>query len=191
MKISEMTMRTGKLNSRMSDQVVDSNQKLWYASPIIGQIEQYDLRKTDTMYSLWDKDSYVASAKLELPDAKGISETGLFHVAQEYRGQKILSKLLWNFKTRQGRSILKIDSYHSNDVYEIVKGAGLSRFKKYWMNSDGTIEPYDPKTVDNYYAYMGPTGWQLMLENHHKFSDMPHYTTGANWITEDYSWQIK
>ena len=186
-----MTMRTGKLNGRTLQQFVDTHLKEWYNSKIIGQIEQYDLRKSDTFYSLWDKDSYVASAKLELPDSKGISETGLFHVAQAYRGQKILSKLLWNFKTRQGHSILKIDPYHSDDVYDIVNGSGLSRFKKYWMNSEGIVEPYDPKTVDKYYSYGGPTGWQLILENNHNFSSMPHYTTGKNWITEDYTWQIE
>ena len=180
-------MRTGALNSAGSQQYVNNNIKTWYEQgKVIGNIDDYTLRKFNNMYTVWDDDQYVASA--ELSDN---SEVNLMHVDPKYRGQKILSKLLWNFKSRQGRSKLTLDQYHSDDLYNVIKQGGLSRFNKSWQNSHGDIEPFDVNTVDKYYSHTKPTGWKLVLENDGDFSDMPHYTEGKNWITEDYSWQIK
>jgi hypothetical protein len=187
MKINEMTMRTGALNADAGQHFVDSNIDTWYKNgKIVGQIEKYDLRKFLDMYSLWDNDRYVASAQLT-----DYSEVNLLHVDTKYRNQQILSKLLWNFKTRQGRNKLILNQYHSDDLYDIIKNGGLSRFKKYWQNSEGRTESFNPNTVDKFYSFLGPTGWYLILENTHQFNDMPHYTEGKNWITEDYAWQIK
>jgi hypothetical protein len=186
MKISELSMRTGKLNSRNSQQFVDKNSSTWYTDgKIIGQIDNYYLRKFDNIYSLWDKEQYVASALLDN------DEVNLLHVNSKYRNQKVLSKLLCNFKTRQGKKKLIVNQYHSDDLYDVFKNGGLSRFKKYWQNTSGEIAPFDINTIDKYYSYSGPTGWKLVLENNGNFSDMPHYTDGKNWITEDYSWQIE
>ena len=180
-------MRTGKLNSKVSQDFVDKNSDNWFTnSETIGQIGEYVLKKLGNMYSLWDKDQYVASA--ELSDD---SEVNLLHVDPKYRKQQILSKLLWNFKSRQGRNKLVLNQYHSDDLYDVIKTGGLSRFKKYWLNITGKIAPFDVDTVDNYYSFQSPTGWRLVLENTGDFSDMPHYSEGKNWITEDYSWQIK
>jgi len=187
MKISELSMNVGSLNSKISQNFVDKNISDWYTNgKTIGQIEDYDLKKLNNMYSLWDKDQYVASA--ELTDS---SEVNLMHVDKKYRRRKILSKLLWNFKTRQGRNKLILNQYHSDDLYRVIKTGGLSRFRKTWQNNQGQVEPFDIDTVDKYYSYSSPTGWKPVLENDGDFSDMPHWTEGKNWITEDYSWQIK
>jgi hypothetical protein len=185
MKISELSMRTGKLNSNNSQRFVNDNSDMWYRDgEIIGQIDNYDLRKLNDMYSLWDKNQYVASAQLS------DSEVNLLHVDPKYRKQKILSRLLWNFKSRQSKNKLIINQYHSDDLYDVIKNGGLSRFEKYWQHKTGKIAPFDANTIDDYYSHIAPTGWKLVLENNGDFSDMPHYTEGKNWITEDYSWQI-
>lgn len=187
MKINELSMRTGKLNSEVSQDFVDKNSDDWYTKgKTIGQIDSYDLKKFRNMYSLWDKDQYVASA--ELSDD---SEVNLLHVDPKYRQQQILSKMLWNFKSRQGRDKLTLNQYHSDDLYDVIKNGGLSKFKKYWQDKTGKIAKFDVSTVDDYYSHSSPTGWKLVLTNDGDFSDMPHYTQGKNWITEDYSWQIK
>ena len=193
MKISELTMRTGKLNQSSSQKYVDDNISKWFIDgELKGNIDaKYDIRQLENTYSLWDKDNYVASAQLNGPDENGYSEVNLIHVDKKYRGQRVLDRLLWNFKSRQGHSKLKLNQYHSDDLYDIIKGNGLSRFKRYWANDSGQTMPYDPSTVDQYYSFASPTGWYLVLENTGNFQDMPQYSPGTNWITEDYDWQIR
>lgn len=186
-------MRAGRINSQRSEKFVSDNRADWLSrGEVIGNIDdQYDLRRLGDQYSLWSGNDYVASAQLSLPDTNGYSEVNLLPVDPKFRNQRVLDRLLWNFKTRQGHSKLKINQYHSDDLYKIISGNGLSRFTRYWVNDSGDSRPYDTKTVDQYYSPTGPTGWYLVLENTGNFTDMPHYSPGVNWITEDYSWQIE
>jgi len=189
--LDEMTMRAGRLNDRVAQQIVDANKDTWYQSARIGEIAQYDLRLSDKMYSLWDGDQYVASARLEDSDRMGMSEVNLLHVDAKYREQKILSRLLWNFKSRQNRKQLVLNQIHSDDLYSIIVGGGLSRFEKFWIDQSGQTKPFDNNTINQFYSHGGPTGWRLVLENSYDLSFFPKFSPGTNWLLEDYSWQIE
>jgi hypothetical protein len=190
MRLSELSMRTGRLNDKESKNFVNNNASVWLTDgKIIGQIDRFNLRRYEDMYSLWNDSNYVASAKLS--DYGNYSEVNLLHVDEKYRNQKILSKLLWNFKTRQGKNKLILNQYHSDDLYDVIKNGGLSKFEKYWIDGNGNKESFDTSSIEKYYSRLKPTGWKLVLENDGNFSDMPHFTEGKNWITEDYSWQIE
>jgi len=186
-----MTMRAGKINDNMAQKVVDNNKEKWFQGEIIGDIDQYVLKKSDKMYSLWtDDNKYVASARLGDPEQYGLSEVNLMHVDPLYRNQRILSKLLWNFKTRQGRNKLVLQQVHSDNLYNVVTG-GLSRFNKYWVNAEGQTKPFDINSLDQFYSHSQSTGWRLVLENTGDFSFFPKFTDGIDWLLEDYSWQIR
>ena len=107
-------------------------------------------------------------------------------VSQNYRGQKIFSKMLWFFKTRLGRSRLLLGPVHSPNMQEIIKG--MSRFDKKWINIEtDQVEPFDLNTLDQFYSYGGPTSWRLMLENTHKFN-WP--MRGGGFVKEQFSGYI-
>jgi len=190
--LKEMTMRAGKINDKMAQKVVTNNKEKWFQSEVIGNIDQYILKKSEKMYSLWtDDNKYVASAGLGDPDINGLSEVNLIHIDPLYRNQGILSKLLWNFKTRQGRNKLTLQQVHSDDLYNVIANGGLSRFDKYWVNSTGQTKPFDINSLDQFYSHSQPTGWRLVLENTGDFSFFPKFTNGVDWLLEDYSWQIR
>ena len=73
------------------------------------------------------------------------------------------------FKTRLNRNQLLLGAVHSKDMQEVVKGLG--RFNKKWYNIDtNETKPFDIDNLDDYYSYLGPTSWRLMLENTSNFN---------------------
>lgn len=190
-ELSEMTMRAGRINDRLAQTIVNTNKNKWAQGEIVGEIEHYTLRKSANIYSLWDDDAYVASASLSDEDAQGLSLVNLMYVAPEYRAQGILSKLLWNFKTRQNRSKLVLQQVHSDDLYTIIANGGLSRFNKHWINANCETQPFDLDTLNQFYRYDQPSGWRLVLENTGDLTFFPKFSPGEDWILEDYSWQIR
>lgn len=182
MKISElkeMTMRGPDL-SKQAEQFANSNKNRWYNDgKHIADIENYKVLQDGIYYSLWDNDQLVAVCSLS--DKNNIVDE--VYVATEHRSKKIFSMMLWFFKTRLNRSPLMIASTHSTMMQEVVKG--LSRFKKYWYNSEtNEKEPFSVDTVDNFYRYLSPTQWRLMLENTGEFN-WPMYNEGG-FVKESY-----
>jgi len=188
MKLSdlyEMPLRAGNLEKSAQD-FADKNREQWLKAEHVGDIGQLIVRKDKLVYSVWDGDKLVACASLE--DGKYGSIVDNVWVNKDYRRQKIFSKLLWFFKSREGRDKLLLGKVHSDDTYQLINGVGLSRFQKYWIK-DGKTEPFSPATVDKFYG--SEYGWQLVLENGDDFfNDFPRFSGCHNWIQEDYEWQI-
>lgn len=179
------------MNARLAQTIINTNKDKWAQGDVIGEIEQYTLRKSGTVYSLWDDDTYVASASLSDEDTHGMSEVNLMYVDPAYRGRGILSMLLWNFKTRQNRPKLVLQQVHSDDLYDIIANGGLSRFSKHWVNANGETHAFDVESLNQFYRHDQPSGWRLVLENTGNLSFFPKFSPGEDWILEDYSWQIR
>jgi hypothetical protein len=186
--MTEMTWRAGNLDST-SATFVGKNKDYWYREgKHVGDIDQFAVRKTSTMYTLWDSETIVACANIDvIPGHYAIVDD--VWVAPEYRGQKIFSKMLWFFKTRENQPKLVLGDIHSATMQEVVKG--LSRFNKHWMNKTGEVKDFSLDTLNDFYSYGGKTGWRLVLENAYDFSDFPRFTDGKSWIRESYDWQIE
>jgi len=155
----------------------------------IGDIDKFVVKKYNNFYSLWDNAIFVAMASL---NNEYIPIVDHVWVNKDYRGQKIFSKMLWFFKTRLNHPQLLLGDIHSSDMQEVVKG--LSRFTKSWYK-DGTIKPFDLKTLSSYYSPLQPTGWHLLLENTGNFSNWPKFNNSLDglpdYIRESYDWQVE
>ena len=186
MKIKEMTMRGPDYNN-LANTLATTNEKLWRSGKHIADIEQYKvlIRNSEQIpdavhYSLWDQNKLIAFATL----TDGNEVDGVW-VHPDYRGQRILSKMLWFFKTRLNKNPLILGDIHSKDMQEVVKG--LSRFDKNWINiKTQEVRPFSIDTLDNFYSYANPTAWRLMLENDGEFN-WPMFNTGVTYLKEDYT----
>lgn len=186
--VTEMTMRAGNLDKRATD-FADTNAQRWYQGKHVGDIDSFVVKKDGIYFSVWDGDTLIAFSSVSTQNPVVVDDVW---VNGEYRGQKILSKLLWFYKSRLGHDKLILGDVHSKDTTDIIIGGGLSRFTKLWINiRTNQTEPYDPATVDSFYSWVGPTPWRLMLENDGDFTDWPVFNTGPGYIKQSYDWQIE
>lgn len=181
---NEMTGRAGDL-SAVAQKYVDANIESWKNDPLVANIDEFDVKHENNVYTVWDNDILVATTTLSDDTIPVVDQVW---VNPKYRGQKVLSKLLWFYKTREGHNQLLIGAVHSKEMQEILAG-GLSRMKKYWYK-DGVIEPFDPNDEEKY-SWGGKTGWSVMLENTYDYTDFPRWTTYKDFIRESYDWQIE
>ena len=175
-----MTMR-GPDFSKQAEQYGNMNKERWLThGKYIADIENYKVLQDGIYYSLWDDMALVAYCSLANTD----NTVDDVFVNAAYRGKHIFSMMLWFFKTRLNRSPLLLGKVHSKMMQEVIKG--LSRFNKYWFNiRTNEKQPFSLDTLDNYYNYLAPTPWRLMLENSGDFSDWPMFN-GGGFIKESY-----
>jgi hypothetical protein len=183
-ELDEMTMRGPEL-SNQAEQFANKHKDHWLShGKHIADIENYRVLLDGIYYSLWDNDVLVACCSL----SNSNNEVDDVYVAAKYRNKKIFSMILWFFKTRLNRSPLMLGSVHSKMMMEVVKG--LSRFNKCWYNiSTNEKRPFSVDTLDDYYSYLQPTSWRLMLENSGDFN-WPMHNTGG-YVKESYSSYIE
>lgn len=150
--------------SKQDNRYADENKLIWKEQgTYIADIEKFKVLQYGKYYSLWDSDQLVGFCSL----MNSIVDDA--YVDEEYRGQKIFSLMLWFFKTRLDHDQLIIGSVHSPMMQEVVKG--LSRFEKFWINLETNEKiAFDPVNVDEYYSYLMPTKWRLVLENTGEFN---------------------
>lgn len=185
-ELEEMTMRGPNYNT-LANNLAKENEQKWKLGKYIADIEQFKVLVSDSeqvpgalVYTLWDNNVLSAFAVLV-----GDNEVDGVWVNPDYRGQRILSKILWFFKTRLNKSPLILGDIHSTDMQEVIKG--LSRFEKKWYNiRTNEVEPFSLNTLDNFYSYERPTPWRLMLENIGEFN-WPMFRTGLQFMKEDYT----
>jgi hypothetical protein len=179
MKIKEMTMKGPNLE-KQAEQFANKYKDRWYSQgKYIADIEDYKVLQDGIYYSLWDKNNLVAVCSLT--NAENMVDD--VYVTSEYRGRKIFSMMLWFFKTRLNRSPLMIGPTHSIMMQEVIKG--LSRFNKYWYNiSTSEKATFSLDTLDDFYSYLQPTSWRLMLENSGEFN-WPMFNEGG-FVKESY-----
>lgn len=178
MKISEMTMRGPNL-AKQGEIYANNNKNLWLTQgKHIADIENYKVIKYETYYSLWDNNNLIFFCSLS--DDNTVDDV---YIVPQYRGKKIFSMMLWFFKTRLNKSPLILGKVHSTMMQEIVKG--LSRFNKYWYNikTKDTV-PFSLDNLDNFYSYLQPTDWRLILENSGEFN-WPMYNI-KGFVKESY-----
>lgn len=184
--IYEMTMR-GPDFDIVAEKFGQMNAGRWFANgKHIGDIEQYKVIQDGIYYSFWDNDILIAFSSL----TDSNNEVDDVWVANDYREQKLFSKLLWFFKTRLHRNRLMLGSVHSKTMQQIV--AGMNRFKKSWINIRTNDEaPFSVETLDDFYSYAGATPWRLILENEGDFTGWPMFTDGQSFIKETYTEYIE
>lgn len=168
-----MTMK-GSDFSQQAEQFANRYKDHWYKNgKHIADIENYKVLQDGIYYSLWDETNLVAVCSL----SNESNEVDDVYVNPEYRSKKIFSMMLWFFKTRLNRSPLMLGQVHSKMMQEVIKG--LSRFNKYWYNiKTNEKEPFPVDTLDNFYSYLQPTSWRLMLENSGEFNWPMHNDNG-------------
>ena len=176
---NEMTMRSVDFDKRVP-KYGEYNPAVWRTGDHIGDIQQFQLRKLDNYYSLWDREYLIAYIMLTTDAIPIVDDVW---VSPRMQGQKIFSKLLWFFKTRLNHTKLMMGHLHSPKMQEVL--GGLSSFKKFWTDGIQWI-PFDPDTTDDFYSVEGPTKWRLVLENNGDFSMFPKFTTGKNMMMEAY-----
>ena len=184
-ELHEMTMRVGNLDKNATE-FAERNSTRWLEDGAhVGDIEKFTIRKLYDVYSVWDSDELIACCTADkIPNNPAIVDR--LWVKKERRGEKILSKLLWFLKSREGFDRMLLGNMHSDDTAEMIKG--LRAFTKSWYK-DGASEPFSIDTTDRYYSNKQPTGWQLMLENTYDFTaEMPRfYDINTDFIRTSYS----
>ena len=183
MKISEMTMRGGDFSEPAAKFAAAKKDEWKQNGKHVGDIENYNVLQDGYFFSVWDGNELAAFTSLT-----GYAETNTIDdvwVNPAYRGQKLLSKLIWFYKTRLNRNNLILGKVHSTIMQEVVKG--LSRFKKQWYNlKTKEKKPFSIDTLDDFYSHLHSTPWRLMLENSGDFSDWPKFTEGKSFVLEAY-----
>lgn len=183
--IPEMTMR-GPSMSASAQHYVNANIESWKNDPLVANIDEFDVKHANSVYTVWDNDTLVATTTLSNDTIPVVDR---IWVNPEYRGQKVLSKLLWFYKSREGHPRLLLGDFHSKEMQEILAGNGLSRMTKHWYKN-GDIQPFDPVDPSKY-SLGGKTGWFVMLENNGDFSGWPRWTENKDFMREPYNWQIE
>jgi len=187
--IGEMTVKAEINFDRFALNFVNQQKDIWDdLGTHIGDIEKFKIKQYGIMYSLWDGDKVVACASLSEDTIPLVDHVW---VDEDYRGQKLYSKLLWFFKTRLGHSRILLGDTHSRNMQEIVVN-GLSGFTKSWYSTEtGENEPFDKNSLDKYYSdNTKPTEWRVMLENFGTYQNWPKFS-GNDFIRDHYDWQIK
>jgi hypothetical protein len=95
------------------------------------------------------------------------------YVVEVHRKQGLFSAFLFFLKRNEGLSKIVIGELQSEDTIEAIRRIH-KRFKTSW-EKDGIKEPYDPNSLEQYYSYIAPTGWKIVLENHGDFSSWPKF----------------
>ena len=208
-ELKEMAHRSGDLKST-ADAFAAKSEPLLKDSKHVGDIEEYVVRSDGEFYSVWTSsipkstftepgesldnyDEMVAMVKVVKTTHDYVIVDALW-TKREFRGKKIMAKLLWFLKSRENYSKMLIGIHHSDDTYNILKSGGLSKFKhRYWFDpKSGSTEEFDPSTIDNFYS-SEKSKWSLMLEERDDgLTSMPHFNTmEAGFSTQAYEWQIE
>ena len=186
--LDEMAYKANSLRS-VADKFAEMNYHKWKMFPHVGDIEEYAVRSDGKYYTLWDGEVPVLYVKTLPMIHIECLEVDDIWIKSEYTGKKLLSKMLWFLKSREQYSRLCLGDVHSDDTVSILKKGGLSKFKKFWMDSvSGELINFDPNDIDRYYN--NSSRWKLVLENVDDYSEFPRYTNG-DWIKESYDWQIE
>ncbi len=188
--INEMSMKGGDF-SAPAERFARHHETQWADGKHVGDIDEFSVNQDGIYYSVWDGEELIACASADtLPTSYTIVDH--LWVETSYRGQNIISKLLWFLKTREGYDKLMFGKVHSSDTYNFLKQGGLSKFKKTWHRGE-EIEPFSPETIDDFYGIDDKKDWQLVLEGDlSAFSDFPRFRGDADyWATECYDWQIE
>jgi len=182
-QLVEMPLRAGEMDAQATE-YVQPHRQAWAQAPHVGDIESMRVKKLKDVYSVWDGDELVVTAKAEpTKDARVIDDVW---VNPKYRNQRHFTKLLLFFKTREGMNKMILGSVHSTDTHELLKAGGLKLFAKSWQNRRGEVKPFSPDTIDEFY---GPGQWQLVIENHDSdsFADWPRfYDPARGYIKESF-----
>lgn len=157
------------------------NTNLWKAKGThIADIEKFKVIKYNNYYSIWDNEILVAYTSLTGNEVDDV------WVNENYRGQKVFSKLLWFYKSRLGNDTLMLGKIRSPEMREVVKG--LSSFNKKWKNiKTGDEAPFDTDTSGKYYSNAGITDWRVVIENNNNITEWLMFNEGLSFIKESYS----
>lgn len=168
----------------------------WRKQRIIGQInglhnDIFDIRRYHDYYSLWDGDVLVGCLKCEFINSEQIEDYPDYLIEDvwvhpDYRGQKLLSNVLWFLKSRLGHSSFMIGDFHSPDMQDVTKG--LSRFDKRWYNLEtGETIPYGKTDANSRYYSTSPTDWRFVIECYGNYQGFPMMLHEGSWMKSDYS----
>lgn len=157
-------MRVGNL-ANLADQDAARHQATWRRHDHVGDMEDLTVRCSNEQYSVWDEETLIAAARLTKGDPALVRN---IWVSSAYRNQRILSKLLWYFKTRELQHRMILGPLHSRDT-QLVVSKGLKSFTKSWFNlKTGEVVPLTPDTIDikntKFYSHSGETEWRVLLE---------------------------
>lgn len=190
MRLIELAMKAGNLKPQADAWAENLKTHLSNAKKI-GDIEKFEVRQKEHLISAWDDDRLIAVLRTDvIPNAYTVVDD--LWVDQDYRGQKVMSKLLWFLKSRLGYKKLLLGKFHSTDTFELLKNDGFSKFKKSWFDPmTWQMEPFDSKTIDDYYT-LEKSKWSLMLEApNDALENLPRFNEGAGFIAQSYDWQIE
>jgi hypothetical protein len=190
--VNEMAYKGGDLRSQADEYAKKQEVNLKDAKHV-GDIEEFQVKKKGLIFSLWKDDELVALASLDpIPNAYAVVDD--LWVKDTFRNQKLLSKLLWFFKSRENHPKLLLGKLHSDDTYNVLKAGGLSKFKRYWFDpiSSDTAE-FDRDTIDEFYKGR-KSSWTLMLEqtDDQYLKNMPRFNNlESGFVKMCYNWQIE
>lgn len=190
--IKEMAYRGGNLTAQ-ADRFYSSAEQHLRSGIHVGDIDDYQVKKKDLYYSLWTDEEMIAALKLDvIPNTYAVVDD--LWVKENFRGKKILSKLLWFLKSRENHRKILLAKVHSDDTYNLLKSGGLSKFNRYWYDPmTGATEVFEPSTVDDFYK-SAKKKWSLMLEHDgdDDFINMPRFNSiESGFVSQSYDWQIE
>ena len=182
MKFDELVtaeaMHGGNMSTK-ADQYASHNMQSWKDNGTnIADMDNYSVIHYNGTYSIWDKDVVIACATIDSDTVENV------WVKEDYRGQKLFSKLLWFFFTRLNYDKLFIgNTIHSTAMQEVLS---TIRMPKFWVNTvTSEVDKYDPTYTEKYYQFPW-TDWKLLIDNTQGFKDWP-MRNGNGFVTEGYS----
>ena len=164
-------MKGGDYDSAARDYVARST-SLWLKSSMVGDLDDFTVRRLGSVFSLWNKEEFAATVSAKESELGYVIDD--IWVDPKYRGQKLLVKLLLFLRTRENMNKLVLGDVHSDDTVAMLRGNGLKLFRKHWINNQGKVREFSPDTIDEFY---GAGHWKLVLENHTDFSSWPRYNS--------------
>ena len=163
--LSEMTMRVNSYEEL--SHYMQYFDHLMHDGEHCGDIEEFNVYKK-ARGSLVDYAVFFHKEHVAFFVLKGDELTDAF-VDKDYRKKGLFSAFLMFLKLNEGMSKIVLNDHHSEATIAAVKRI-YKRFDTSWVKDDQSV-PFDPTVEEPYYSRNGPTGWKIVLENDHDFSD--------------------
>jgi hypothetical protein len=144
----------------VADRYARNNMVLWKDSQAVSNKGNTIIRKYNHTYSIWVSGKCVFAARV-LDMSEGQFEIDNLWTDSGSRGQGYLTKFINFVFSDLGAKVVLLGNRHSDDTKNLLKGGGLSQFKKSWHNTrTGEQAKFDKDDIDKYY----PKGsWQLAM----------------------------
>lgn len=160
--LKEMAAKAGDVSANAKANA-DNHHEEWESAPIVYEKGPLKIRKFRQMYSMWNNDELIFSAKVKEDDDVFTIDDLYTPEAQRQKGN--LSKFINILLDDLGAVNIVLGNRHSDSTIKMLKANGLSSLKKSWVNMrTGKVVKHDSNDFEKYYQDEAIAGlWKLYL----------------------------